>query len=482
MADINVGTGVNFEIGTTGDDNVTITDAISTDIIDGNGGTDTLTLNGDAISALTALVYDDVNEEWDLASTGQISGGVVSITTSEGITLTGGTAASGIVNASTATGGAGIDALTGVNAYDWTGTGLTVASLDSAGGGSNTTLVSVDGLDASADGTVSNADGQFTISGTNVSFTPDTAAVTAQGNVGDTATFSYTVVVADADGNQSSYTLTFTQAIGYTPGNDTFVGEDGNDYDGVDKSAQAGLAGDDSMTGANGDDSLTGNDGNDTVIGNAGEDTLNGNAGDDLLSGGADNDTLDGGADNDVLRGGGGEDNITAGAGDDTVFGGNDNDTILGSSGNNTLNGGNGNDTITAGSGDDVVKGGDGNDSITGGSAGTDELRGGAGDDIVTAGAGGSTIYTSLGNDVLNGAAGDDTFILKTNAGNNTIANFAGADKLDVSELGLNDLAEVMAVSYQTDAGVVIVADADTSFLISGEILSNLDNSDFDFA
>lgn len=95
----------------------------------------------------------------------------------------------------------------------------------------------------------------------------------------------------------------------------------------------------------------------------------------------------------------------------------------------------------------------------------------------------GGMIYTSLGGDNLTGGAGDDTFILKAGTGATTITDFGtGANKMNVEELGYNDLNDVLAVAYETNAGVVIAIDADTTVTLTGETLTGLSAADFDFA
>ena len=82
---------------------------------------------------------------------------------------------------------------------------------------------------------------------------------------------------------------------------DKLHGGDGNDKlyaDAVGSSADDsknelhGGAGDDELVGASGEDTLNGGDGNDTLNGDGGSDTLNGGAGDDILTGGDGDDTF----------------------------------------------------------------------------------------------------------------------------------------------------------------------------------------------
>ncbi|MEQ8731995.1 hypothetical protein [Marinovum algicola] len=96
--------------------------------------------------------------------------------------------------------------------------------------------------------------------------------------------------------------------------NDTMRGSEAND------SFDAG-SGNDLVDGRGGDDSLRGWTGNDLISGNTGNDTMTGDAGADTLNGGQGNDLIDGGEDADVIRGGQGDDIIIGGLGRDILFG-----------------------------------------------------------------------------------------------------------------------------------------------------------------
>ncbi len=73
------------------------------------------------------------------------------------------------------------------------------------------------------------------------------------------------------------------------------------------------------IDGGDGNDQLTGGLGNDSLFGENQADILRGGGGNDFLSGGSDKDTLDGGAGDDILVGGVGDDAITGGLGADTI-------------------------------------------------------------------------------------------------------------------------------------------------------------------
>jgi|GEM_PF-1952018 len=99
---------------------------------------------------------------------------------------------------------------------------------------------------------------------------------------------------------------------------------------------------------------------------------------------------------------------------------------------------------------ENVFFGGNGDDELTGGGD-TDELNGGAGDDVLNAGGGSSN--------VLRGGAGDDTFIYSEDRGNEgvTITDFtSGEDVIDVSGLGVADLATLMPYMREQGGDVYI--------------------------
>ena len=127
-----------------------------------------------------------------------------------------------------------------------------------------------------------------------------------------------------------------------------------------------GNAGNDTIQGNDGDDGLYGGDGNDSLLGGVGQDVLLGEFGNDFLFGEVGNDLLFGDDGNDQLYGGDGSDELYGGIGADSLYGGNDNDILWGEDGNDILNGGNGNDifVIARGSADIVQDFQDGFDRI----------------------------------------------------------------------------------------------------------------------
>jgi Ca2+-binding RTX toxin-like protein len=104
--------------------------------------------------------------------------------------------------------------------------------------------------------------------------------------------------------------------------------------------------------------------------------------------------------------------------------------TVPGNGGNDVLFGGNGNDNISGASGADILLGGSGNDTLNGGS----------------------------GDDQLLGGAGNDTFAYDTRGfAHDTIIGFVhGQDKIDLSALGVPDLATLLPVISQLNGDAVI--------------------------
>lgn len=139
---------------------------------------------------------------------------------------------------------------------------------------------------------------------------------------------------------------------------------------------------------------------------------------------------------------------------------------------------------------DNVLFGNAGNDLIKGG-AGNDILLGGAGDDVIYGGAGIDRIIGGAGSDTLYGGAGKDIFVIGTDAGRDTIRDFAVAnilsnltsrtnsanDKIDFSFTNAQLLAAInaangtnlttlpagiSAASYEIRLGTPVVSTAST--------------------
>ena len=113
-----------------------------------------------------------------------------------------------------------------------------------------------------------------------------------------------------------------------------------------------------------GADALTGTARADTLCGLGGPDLIDGGAGDDTLFGDAcpggakvseGNDRIRGGAGNDKLFGQGGNDSLDGGAGNDSLDGGTGRDKLVGGTGNDKLNGGKGRNSYSGGGGNDRI-------------------------------------------------------------------------------------------------------------------------------
>ncbi|MFN9546551.1 MAG: tandem-95 repeat protein, partial [Cyanobacteriota bacterium] len=246
-------------------------------------------------------------------------------------------------------------------------------------------------------------------------------------------------------------------------GNDTLIGDEGNDL----------------LYGSSGNDSLLGGDGADSFYDSEGINTVSGGAGNDTIYGAG---SIDGGLDNDeIYYGSSYVNNNYAPA---TVMGGAGNDYIAlwasypvytngsnldGGTGNDNINGGSYNESILGGDGDDLLRGNGGSDTIDGGDGANIAVYGGSRSQYSVVGdAAGLTIYdnrsgTPDGVDIirnisvlrfsdqdvsvesgltgvlLDGTPGNDSALIGTIL-NDTIRGYAGNDLL--SGLGGNDLLE----------------------------------------
>ena len=231
-----------------------------------------------------------------------------------------------------------------------------------------------------------------------------------------------------------------------------------------------------------GNDTIYGGDGNDTINSGNGHDTITGGKGDDIINGGAENDTY-------IWNIGDGLDTITDHNGLDKIkFGqnislsdlsfvkqgtnlhiivGNDTNTREGliisqyfETGYNieTLEFSDGStvdltqaalnislsddgEEITGTSLNDIITGGIGYDTINSGS-GDDTISSGAGVDTISAGAGNDTINAGKGDDIVNGGTGNDTYIWNLGDGFDKITDTQGVDKISFgSGILLSDIS-----------------------------------------
>lgn len=202
--------------------------------------------------------------------------------------------------------------------------------------------------------------------------------------------------------------------------------------------------------------------GDDIYDAGLGNDTVYGGSGSDRIRGGADDDMLYGRKDNDVLRGDDGADRLVGNQGQDRLFGDDGDDRLNGNAGSDELNGGTGDDRLFGNQGGDELNGGDGRDL----------LSGQKGDDVL---AGGN------GRDELRGGEGWDEFVYNDlREGNDTITDFEdGIDLISLTNLGLdfNDL-DISSANGGSDA---LVEFGNTSILLNGVTVDDLDQSDFVF-
>ena len=182
-----------------------------------------------------------------------------------------------------------------------------------------------------------------------------------------------------------------------------------------------------------------------TMTGGTGNDSLVGGDLADSLSGGDGNDTLGGSAGDDTLIGGSGNDRLGGFNGNDSLVGEAGNDTLFGEGGTDSLDGGLGDDNLDGGIGDDSLDGGLGNDYIFGDS-GEDELIGGDGTDVLDGSAGNDRLNGGAGADQIYGARGNDTL---TGGADNDTFHFGSADAaptdLSAADSGVDTITDFAA-------------------------------------
>ncbi|MGD1806041.1 calcium-binding protein [Dapis sp. BLCC M126] len=130
------------------------------------------------------------------------------------------------------------------------------------------------------------------------------------------------------------------------------------------------------------------------------------------------------------------------------------NDSLTGVDGQGYIIAGHGgNDTITGGDSGEWMWGGSGNDSLIGGSL-YDQMFGGDGNDTLIGNDHVDRLYGNAGDDYLNGGNGGDFFILNSDIGIDTIADFNAneGDKflIDKNVYGISDLN---GISYDANSG-----------------------------
>ena len=389
-----------------------------------------------------------------------------------------GSAVSVNLQAGTATGGEGSDAISNIenvagSAYDDTLIGDGADNVLSGGAG---------------DDTIGGGAGDDTLSGGTGVDTADYSAANSAVNVN-----LETGAASGGDGNDTL--IGFENMIG-SMHDDTLTGDIGDNV-------LTGGAGDDVLIGGAGDDTLEGGAGSDTADYSAangavsvdltsgvalgdGNDSLSGienvvgSANDDTLTGDANDNLLAGGGGNDALAGGAGSDTLTGGAGDDTLHGGAGDDTLVGGAGIDTADYGGAASGVNVDLAAGTASGGAGNDTLSeienvAGSDHADTLSGDAGDNVLTGGAGDDTLIGGGGNDTLDGGLGDDVFrFTGAQAGDvYTVAGEAGTDTIDLSEFNGSQI---------TDDGSTITVDlgGGQSFTINYSGVENIIGADQD--
>jgi Ca2+-binding RTX toxin-like protein len=295
---------------------VTVTEGSSTLVIDssisivnvnGQAGTDMITVGDLSDVRLSALTVDGGAGPDTIDATGLISG-IVRVQLRGGVgndTITGGTSGDSLF------GDAGDDSIDGG------------AGNDSIQGGDGNDVINTQDGDDTADGGAGND-----------SVTGGLGNDSLGGGLDDD-----TLV-----GNEGDDTL----RGGF--GDDNLNGNSGND-------SLDGSFGRDSISGGSGDDVADGGRDADLINGQSGNDTLRGDHGDDTLNGQAGDDEIVGGDGNDRVSGGSGRDGIAGNDGDDTLNGNGGSDTLRGNDGNDSLTGGSSNDTLIGDQGDDILDG-----------------------------------------------------------------------------------------------------------------------------
>ena len=106
-------------------------------------------------------------------------------------------------------------------------------------------------------------------------------------------------------------------------------------------------------------------------------------------------------------------------------------------------------------------------------------------DQTLTGGAGSDVLVGGAGDDSLTGLGGDDLFVFRDGSGDDTITDFTAGigtdDKIDVSDFGLNNLADLLASSNDVGSNTVINLDGNDSLTLIGVQEFQLHEDDFLF-
>jgi len=304
----------------------TVTRPNATDVVLVNAGT------GENITARNiefVQFTDETRAIGQVGTTGATSGNDLLIGTSGNDNLdglAGNDTLQGLAGDDTLTGGLGNDSIDGGDGADWAqyggATAAVVANLvtgTATGGAGIDTLAGIEKVGGSSfnDSLTGNADhnvlrgeaGNDTLVGNdgNDYLTGGAGGDNLQGGTGiDTADYFFT------GGATQGLSVNLASGTATGAGNDTLSGIE----------------------------NVNGSDFNDTITGDGNANFLEGRGGNDGLTGAAGNDTLDGGAGNDTLTGGLGNDTLLGAAGNDSILGNEGGDFIRGGAGNDVINGG----------------------------------------------------------------------------------------------------------------------------------------------
>ncbi|MCB1334960.1 MAG: hypothetical protein KDK26_15260 [Roseivivax sp.] len=115
------------------------------------------------------------------------------------------------------------------------------------------------------------------------------------------------------------------------------------------------------------------------------------------------------------------------------------------------------------------------------GDAGNDWLKGEAGNDWLRGGSGADSLFGGLGEDTLEGGEGADTYVFQQGGDEDIVLGFEdGTDRMDVSGLGITDIAQIDFYSWDT---IVFVEHAgETVATVLNATVDQFDATDFIFA
>ena len=400
---ISIAYGAVIENATGGSGNDLLISNSVNNILNGNGGFDTVSYDRAASGVTVDLAAD-------LATGG---GGTDTLLSIEGAvgskfndTLTGDADANtldGYLGDDQLNGGDGSDTASYQSATAGVTVNLGVAGAQNTGGAGIDTLVSLENLFGSAFADSLTGDDNANVltgAGGNDALNGGGGADTAD-YAGAGGAVTVNLFAGTAAGGAGSDTLSSIENVVGGIFNDTIIASNGDNV-------INGGAGTDLVSFANATAGVTANLTTGAVTGGSGNDTL---VAVESLIGSAHNDTLTGTSGANSLEGGLGNDTVAAGTGNDTVEGGLGDDVLAGEAGTDTLTYARAASAVTVLLAAGTATGGDGSDTISG----FENVIGSAHGDILTGDANANTLVGGLGNDALDGGAGTDT------------ANYAGA-------------------------------------------------------